>query len=106
MLADLKTTIWTRPFGPLEQNPQERHFKLRNPPGEHIQCPKKGCTNGGWALGKVVRDMIAGRETHQKVEARCNGRQWVVGPKFRDCVTHFTAEIHLVYKPEPEKAAA
>jgi hypothetical protein len=106
MLASMKTTIWTRPFGSLELNPQERHFALRNPPGEHIQCPKKGCTNGGWALGAVMRDMIAKRETHRKVEGKCNGRQWVVGPKYRDCVTHFTAEIDLVFKPETAKVAA
>jgi hypothetical protein len=106
VLASMKTTIWTRPFGSLEQNPQERHYALRNPPGEHVQCPKKGCTNGGWAIGHIMREMIAKRETYRKIEGKCNGRQWVVGPKYRDCVTHFTAEIELAYKPAAAKVAA
>jgi hypothetical protein len=103
MLADLKATIWTRVYGRTEQNPPERHFRLGNPPVEHIHCPKTGCTNGGWPIGNVVRDMIAKRETHRNVEAKCNGKQWVVGPKYRECVTHFTAEIDLAYKPETVK---
>jgi hypothetical protein len=106
MLAGLETTVWIRPHGRTEENPQEQHFGLRNPPGEHIHCPKKGCTNGGWRIGDVMRDMIARRETHQIVEGKCNGRQWVVGPKYRDCATHFTAEIVLAYKPEAVKVAA
>jgi len=105
MLEDLKTTVWIRPFGISEQNPQERHFGLRNPPGEHIHCPKKGCTNGGWRIGDVMRGMIAKREVHQIVEGKCNGKQWVVGPKYRDCTTHFTAEIELTYKLEAVKIA-
>jgi hypothetical protein len=100
MLADLKTTVWIRPFGSLEQNPQERDFGLRNPPGEHIHCPKKDCTNGGWRIGDVMRDMIAKREVRRTVEGKCSGKQWMVGPKYRACVTHFTAEIVLAYKPE------
>jgi hypothetical protein len=103
MLADLTATIWIRAHGSTEENPPERHFRFGNPPAEHIHCPKTGCTNGGWAIGDVVRDMIAKRETHRNVESRCNGRQWVVGPKYRDCVTHFTAEIELAYKPEGVK---
>jgi hypothetical protein len=106
MLAGLETTVWIRPHGSTEENPQERHFGFRNPPGEHIQCTKKGCTNGGWCIGDVMRDMIARRETHRNVEGRCNGKQWVVGPKYRDCVTHFAAEIQLAYKPEMVKVAA
>jgi len=105
MLAGLETTVWIRPFGRTEENSQERHFKLRNPPGEHIHCPKKGCTNGGWRIGDVLRDMIAKRETHRDVEGTCNGKQWVVGPKYRDCVTHFTAKIDLAYNPETAKVA-
>jgi hypothetical protein len=106
MVAGLEATVWIRPFGSTEQNPQERHFGLRNPPGEHVLCPKKGCTNGGWCLGDVMRDMIAKRETHRQVEGKCNGKQFVVGPKYRDCGTHFTAEIDLAYKPEAAKVAA
>jgi len=99
MLADLKATIWVRPYGSTEENPPERHFGFGNPPAERIHCPKTGCTNGGWPIGDIVRDMIAKRETHRKVAGKCNGKQWVVGPKYRDCETHFSAEIELVYKP-------
>ena len=105
MLADLKVKVWVRPYGSTEENPQERSFRLGNPPREHINCPKSGCTNGGWRIGDVMRDMIARRETHQKVEGKCQGKQWVVGPKYRDCVTHFSAEIELAYKLETVKGA-
>jgi hypothetical protein len=104
MLAALKTTVWIRPHGGTEENPQEQHFKFRKPPGEYIRCPKKGCTNGGWCIGDIVRDMIARRETHQKIEGKCNGLQLVIGPKFRKCGTHFTAEIELGYKPKVANA--
>jgi len=53
-----------------------------------------------------MRDMIAQRETHRKVEGKCNGRQGAVGPKYRDCATRFTAEIDLANKPGTVKAAA
>lgn len=100
ILAVLKATIWVRPFGSTEQNLRERHFRLNNPPGEHVTCSKTGCTNGGWRIGDIIRDMITKRETHRHVEGNCNGKQWVVGAKYRDCVTHFTAEIDLAYKSE------
>jgi len=105
MLADLKATVWVRPYGKMEENPPERYFRLGNPPREHIHCPKSGCTNGGWPIGDIIRDMIAKREMHRHAEGKCNGMQWVVGPKYRDCVTHFTAEIELAYKPEAGKEA-
>ena len=100
MLADLKATIWVRVHGSTEKHPPERHFSLGNPPAEHIHCPKTGCMNGGWPMGNVVRDMIAKRETHRKVADKCNGRLWMAGPKYRECATHFSAEIELAYEPD------
>ncbi|HTB83193.1 MAG TPA: hypothetical protein VK742_06025 [Candidatus Sulfotelmatobacter sp.] len=100
MLADLKATIWVRVHGSTEKNPPERHFSLGDPPAELIHCPRTGCMNGGWPLGNIVRDMIAKRETHRKVEGKCTGRQWVTGPAYRDCATHFSAEIELTYEPD------
>jgi len=105
MLADLSATVWIRPSGRREENPQERHFSLRNPPCEHINCPNSGCTNGGWPLGDIIRDMIAKREAHRHVEGKCHGREWMVGPKYQDCLTHFTGEIELAYKAEAAKDA-
>jgi hypothetical protein len=100
MVKSLTIKVQICPHGSTEENPQERHFKLSNPPPERLHCPKSGCTNGGWCLGDIMRDVIARRETHRKVEGKCSGRQWVVGPKYRECVTHFRAEIELAYKPE------
>jgi len=99
MLADLKAKVWVRVHGITEKNPPERNFSFDNPPAEHIHCPRTGCMNGGWPIGNIVREMIAKRETHRKVEGKCNGRQWVLGPKYRECATHFSAEIDLAYEP-------
>ena len=103
MLADLKATIWVRVHGSTEKHPPERHFSLGNPPAEHIHCPRTGCMNGGWPIGKVVRDMIAKRETLRKVDGKCNGRRWVAGPTYRECATHFSAVIKLAYNPDQPK---
>jgi hypothetical protein len=105
MLVDLKATVWVRPCGLTEENPPEQCFTLGNPPPEHMNCPKSGCTNGGWPMGDIIRDMIAKRETHRRAEGKCRGRQWVAGPKYQDCVTQFTAEIELAYKPDAGKEA-
>jgi hypothetical protein len=100
MVANLKTTVWIRPHGRLEENPQQRDFGLRSPPGEHIRCPNTECTNGGWCIGDILRDMIAKRETHRTAEGSCNGMWRTNGSKYRKCLTHFTAEIELGYKLE------
>ena len=106
MLAGLQATVLVRPHGSVEEKPSELYFSLGDPPPEHINCPESGCTNGGWPFGDIIRDLIAKRETHRRAEGQCTGRQWVVGPKYRDCATHFTAEIELAYKPEPTKIAS
>jgi hypothetical protein len=96
----LKTTVWIRPHGRTEENPQERHFDLRRPPGEYISCPNSECTNGGWCIGDIIRQMIATREEHRLVDGVCNGRRRTNVSEFRACPTHFTAEIDLEYSPE------
>ncbi len=106
MLGTLKATVGIRPYGSTEEKPQEKHFSLGNPSLDQIGCPKPGCRSGGWPMGEQIRDMIAKRETHRHVEAKCNGKQWIVGPKFRNCMAHFTAEIELTYKPEAAKDSA
>lgn len=100
MVAILKTMVLVRPFGILEENPQQRHFGLRSPPGEHIRCPNPECVNGGWCIGDIVREMIARRETHRTAEGSCNGWRRTHDSKYRKCQTHFTAEIELGYKWE------
>ncbi|HEY5297840.1 MAG TPA: hypothetical protein VIK59_07930 [Verrucomicrobiae bacterium] len=105
MLASLKATVWIRTGGGMDENPQERHFALGNPPGEYIRCPKIGCTNGGWCIADVLRDMIAKRETHRKQGGICSGRQRMNRSMFRECLTHFMAEIELSYKREDTKNA-
>jgi hypothetical protein len=100
MVAILKTTVWIRPYGRREENPQQRHFGRRGPPGEHIRCPNTECTNGGWCIGDIVRDMIAKRETHRTAEGSCNGWRRTNDSEYRKCLTHFTAEIELGYKSE------
>jgi hypothetical protein len=89
----------------MEEQPPELYFSLGDPPPDYINCPESGCTNGGWPIGDIIRDLIAKRGTHRHAEGKCTGRQWVVGPKYRDGATHFTAEIELAYKPEPAEVA-
>jgi hypothetical protein len=105
MVADLKVTVWIRTGGPMDGKPQERHFAIGNPPGEYIRCPKVGCTDGGWCIGDALRDMTDKRETHRKTGGICSGKQRMGRSTFRACLTHFTAEIELTYKPDEKKDA-
>ncbi len=104
-IATLKATVWIRQGGGMDGNPQERHFATGNPPGEYIRCPKIGCTDGGWCIGDVLRDMVAKRETHRKAGGICSGKQRMNRSMFRECLTHFTSEIELTYKPDDKKDA-
>ena len=105
-IANLKATVWIRQGGPMDESPQERHFSIGNPPGEYIRCAKIGCTNGGWCIGDILRDMVAKKETHRKAGGICSGKQRMNRSMFRECLTHFMADIELSYKPEPEKSSS
>ena len=102
-VATLKATVWIRQGGPMDGAAQERHFTIGNPPGEYIHCPKIGCTNGGWCIGDVLREMVSKQETQRRAGGICSGRQRMNRSMFRECLTHFTSEIELTYKPEGQK---
>jgi hypothetical protein len=105
-VASLIVTVWIRQGGTLDDAPHEHHFSIGNPPGEYIRCSKTGCTNGGWCIGDVLREMVSKRETHRKAGGICSGRQRMNRSMFRECLTHFQANIELTYKPEGASNAA
>ena len=106
MLSDLRAHVQIRTGGPLDERPQERHFSLEYPPGEYVRCPKPGCTDGGWCIADVIREMVAKKETQRKSGGICTGRQRMGRSNFRECLTHFMADITIRYKEtsvEPSK---
>jgi hypothetical protein len=105
-ISDLKATVWIRQDGPMDGDPQQRHFSIGTPPGEYVRCPKMACTDGGWCIGDVLRDMVSKHETRRKAGGLCSGRQRMNRTMFRECLTQFTADIELTYKDDCQKSNA
>ncbi len=99
-VAEMRITVAIRLGGPLDQKPQKRHFSVQNPPGEYVRCPRASCTDGGWCIGDVLREMVSKRETLHKTGGVCSGRQRMNRKEFRDCLADFEVEIHVTYKAE------
>jgi len=96
-IKDLAVRVAIRKDGPMDGDPQTRFLTIQNPPGEYIRCSNSRCTDGGWCIGDVLRDMIAKGETSRKAGGICAGQERMNRSSFRKCLTHFSAEITISY---------
>lgn len=70
--------------------------------GEFINCSNSLCYNGGFSVGKIVRDMLAKKETHREETEYCQGYEG--SPKgrrrYRSCNNNFEIKVDITYKKE------
>jgi len=73
--------------------------------GEYIDCHNPLCYNGGFSLGKIIREMVAQRKTHLETHRLCQGYEG--SPKgrrkYRDCLHFFNIRVSLTYRDEQSK---
>lgn len=67
--------------------------------GEYINCSNPMCYNGGFSIGKVLRNMVAKKETEFSDTEICKGYEG--SPKgrkrYRTCVTMFDYKVTIEY---------
>ena len=83
-----------------------RVYKTPHMPGEYINCGNPLCYNGGFSIGKVIRETVRNKETATEGSASCQGYEG--SPKgrrkYRPCFNHFTYRIKIQYKDEAPSA--
>lgn len=96
-IKDLQIKVEIRKGGPMDSHPDVRYYSIQYPPGEYVRCNRSSCTDGGWSIGDVLREMVAKGETHRKAGGICTGQERMNRSSFRKCLTQFTADITLTY---------
>jgi len=75
-------------------------YTKRNLPGEYINCSNPRCYNGGFSIGRLLRDMIYSKQTEQEKYEICQGYEG--SPKGRrnygPCDNSFLIKISIKYK--------
>lgn len=96
-IKSLQIKVEIRTGGPMDARPDIRYYTSQNPPGEYVRCPRSSCTDGGWCIGDVLREMVAKGETSRKAGGICAGQERMNRSSFRKCLTLFSAEITIAY---------
>lgn len=96
-IADLRVVIEERRQGISEWN-RVRHYAMNI--GEHINCSNSFCYNGGFPIGKILREMVRNKETCKNETATCQGYEG--SPKgrrkYRNCINCFCISVNITYK--------
>ena len=70
-----------------------------NARAEYVDCSHLDCYGGGVWVGKLLRDMVAKRETDREQELPCQGFEGTPGGRYRrSCIHRFNLKIHVDYK--------
>ena len=80
--------------------PFDLHIIHRESVREHVDCNNPNCFNGGFSLGNVLREMIAGRQEEFIGTSFCTGQEGdpeELGPH-PSCTTRFEIEATLRYR--------
>ena len=67
--------------------------------GEYIDCSNTLCYNGGFKIGRIVREMVSNREEKKDFSGSCQGHEG--SPKGRRkygyCGNHFSGNVEIEY---------
>ncbi|MFW6116131.1 MAG: hypothetical protein ACOC6F_00250 [bacterium] len=67
--------------------------------GEYIDCSNPVCYNGGFPIGRILRQMVKNRQTELETTERCQGYEG--SPKgrrrYRDCFNSFEVRVSIEY---------
>jgi len=87
------------------KNENWRYYTIENPPGEYIDCSNPLCYNGGFSIGRVLREMVRNKETEKEGDAICQGYEGSPGGrrKYRSCINFFQYKVKIKYKDSDKK---
>jgi len=95
IVVDVEELCW----GTNKQN-CKRTYTKRNFPGEYIDCSNPLCYNGGFSIGKILRDMVKNRQTELETLELCQGYEGSSkGNKYyKKCLNQFKIKVSIKYK--------
>lgn len=71
--------------------------------GEFIDCSNRLCYNGGFSIGKILREMIEKKETHHESLEFCQGWQGTKRKRGLSCPNKFKVTVDMEYYSEELK---
>jgi len=81
-------------------------YTMGNKPGEYIDCRNPLCYNGGFSIGRILRNMVSKKQTNYEGSEYCQGYEG--SPKgrvkYRSCCSRWKVKVNLEYK-EPEESS-
>ena len=84
----------------LEQGEKEYTYRIRDYPGEFVDCSNSLCYNGGISIGSLVHKMYREHATELQISKLCRGYEG--SPKGRRkygrCLNFFRVEISITYR--------
>jgi len=87
-------------LGSVFNNETSHYYSIENPPGEYIDCSNPLCYNGGFSIGRVLREMIRNKEMEKEGSEICKGYEG--SPKgrrrYRNCLNFFKYKVKIKYK--------
>jgi hypothetical protein len=73
--------------------------------GEYIDCSNPPCYDGGFSIGRILREMVAKRQTKLETTKCCQGNE--ASPKgkriYRSCANFFKVKVNIKYKGSGHK---
>lgn len=68
--------------------------------GEYRDCSNPLCYNGGFSVGRLLRQMVPERRTRQEFSVSCQGYEGSPKGKrnYGPCPNHFTGVVTVVYR--------
>ena len=81
-----------------------KYYSIEHLAGEFIDCSNPLCYNGGFSVGKILREMVREKETHYGGLKICQGYEG--SPKgrrrYRRCINSWEVTIDLEYYTDEE----
>lgn len=84
----------------INQYNSESSYNKRSLPGEYINCHNRLCYNGGFNIGRIIREMIRNKQIELETYEICQGYNG--SPKGRrnygPCSNSFSIKVLIKYK--------
>lgn len=76
-----------------------KHYSMDNLPREYVNCSNPLCYDGGFSIGKILRNMVQSKEIEKEGSEICHGYEGSPKGKrnYRSCVNNFHYLIKLQY---------
>ena len=81
----------------VSQFTNKSEFDSKNLKFRPFKCSNKSCKNGGFDIGKVVREMIRNREKNKETFVGCSGSEYTRGREIRGCRNLLRIKVDMKY---------